>query len=313
MDGAVLEGEASIGRQTGESPSHERALRVDFLGPPGVGKSTLCQAVLSDGDREYRETAPNAKWVSISQARAMARQRVFGHLVPVMPITERIMSFLRLLRHGAKSFLFDGHLLPFPTNPISCVEEGLLTRFLEDSHSCFEALAEQWFDPDMVMPSKALRYSELLAWTKDWLFLTSQCGNVRILADNSRFTRGFAELLSNADCPERRSLAEDYLSSAMAPDGVIHLDGDPDLVLSRIHQREQTRNWRNEAHLELSDRQLINYTSRRNRINSTAVEFFRSRGVAVVSLEASMSLNENTKKVREFLDSAPFVRPGIDS
>ena len=48
------------------------AFRVDFLGPPGVGKSTLCKAVLEHSDNVRRENTAGPEWISMEHARRLA-------------------------------------------------------------------------------------------------------------------------------------------------------------------------------------------------------------------------------------------------
>ena len=279
----------------------DRPIRVDFLGPPGVGKSRLCKSALGDTCISRRG------WVGIDETRVLAENNVYRHSLQSMQFLGRIRLFMALLRYGTRNYLIRGQRRPFVSSrKLERIQISGLHRFLEDFGPLFEAMVEQWFDPDMKLPCRAVRYDDLLHWTRDWLFLVNWSGPVLFLADNSRFTRGVSELLSNVrhDPSRREELAGLYLASPLGPQGIVHIDAASDLVLERIRDREQKKDgWRNTAHRGLSDGELLSYSDRRSHVNARAVRFFRSQGVAVLSLCGDSPLEEKTAELREFLST----------
>jgi hypothetical protein len=268
------------------------ALRVDFLGPPGVGKSTLCEAVM----------LATPEWVSLRQARALALDNVYKQ-IPSMPLCRRSKLFLRMMAHGFKQYLWRGIPRSFPeTCPIDALRDGAFRAFIKDYHGLVEALSEHWFDPDMALPSRVQRYEEMVQWTRDWLFSLTFCGPVKILADNSRLTRGVSEILSNPDEPRAEEVAKEYIESPLQPSGIIHLVASTALMVERIKQREQsTGGVRNPSHQGLSDAELRVYCQKRLEANERAMAFFHSRKIPFLRIESGEALSDNVRSVQAFL------------
>jgi shikimate kinase len=268
--------------------------RVDFLGPSGVGKTTLCQAVLED---------LQAPWVGMAEARIRARNQAYRHVIPRLTPVRRVTTCLRQLLHIFTYLLLRGDQRPlFNNGKVDILEDDLFDRILQSHHGLIEALADDWFDPDMELPSRAKRYDEMLRWCREWLFTIHYAGPVSILADNSRLTRGMAEILSNPERPDAQQLGLDYLASPLSPQAIIHLTATPEEIVQRIKTREQAGGVRNSAHRGLNDEALLAYSCRRLQVNSAAVAFFATQELPTLEINASARHVENGLKVRAFLN-----------
>jgi hypothetical protein len=189
--------------------------------------------------------------------------------------------------------------------------EGLkneeLEAFLSTHGDMFEAVVSQWFDPDISLsnlPNLPNRYREMLSWTRDLLFCSRWCGAHLLLADNARFTKAIAELLSNPGYPQevREKFAASYIESPLRPRGVVHFYGSPQLILQRIQKRTVDKNSRTHpAHQGLSVDGLLLYSERRQEVNRRAASWFVSNRIPVFDLNVEEPEAENFDRLELFL------------
>jgi hypothetical protein len=276
------------------------AIRVDFLGPPGIGKSTLCKRVVTAA--AARETmSSDAKWLDIAQARKRAVKLAYRNEIPCIPVVRRPARFCRLIAHGISHYLFKGIQAPFGGRELEALQDELLLAFLADDHGFIETLIEHWHDPDVKLAPRAIRYDEMLKCIRDWLFIITY-SEASILADNSRLTRGMSEMLSNPEFPDGVEMASAYLQSVFRPSGVVHMVAPEPLIIERIKMREQeTGGWRNPGHQDLDDVALTAYSLRRLEVNEHAMAFLRSNNVPTLQIDAASDLVDNVEKVQQFL------------
>lgn len=282
----------------------EVALRVDFLGPPAVGKTSLCSAFLTSGEGSIGSDTQQVKWMSIDQALELAARNVFRCAENRMSWGRRAVMFAALMRHGVKQFVLKGYRKSFELTDLQRVKCQLFEKFLSGHNQLLEVLSDQWFDPEAEMPPLTLRHYEMSKWVMNWLLATHLSGPVQILADNSRLTRGVSELLMNDRYSNevRESALREYLWSSLRPGGVVHLDGSASLVLERARERKLKGNGEHSAHRGLSDQELIEYNQRRSEVNRNAVTEFRSLGIPVITLSASAETSENLDRMSQFLE-----------
>lgn len=294
------------------------ALRVDLLGPPAVGKTSLCRAFLAGSAASLGSDTQQWQWMSIGQACDLAARNVYRSAENRMPIGRRAAMFAALMRHGLKQFVLKGYRQSFELTDLQRVKVRLFDKFLSEHSELMEVISDQWFDPEAEMPPLTLRYYEMSKWAMNWLLATHLSGRVQILADNSRLTRGVSELLMNDRYSDevRESVLREYISSSLRPGGVVHVDGSGSLVLERARERKQKGNGEHPAHRGLSDSELVRYSQRRSEVNRNAVKKLRSLGVPVLTLSASVAVSENLIIMSQFLeevavDQARLPRKGM--
>lgn len=276
------------------------ATRVDFLGPPGIGKSTLCKHVIT-AEAGRDGISRDARWLGIVQARKRAVKHAYQNEIPCIPVARRPARFCRLIAHGVSHYLFKGIQTPFGGRELDALQDELLLAFLADDHGLIEALIEHWHDPDVKLAPRTIRYDKMLKRIRDWLFIITY-SEAFILADNSRLTRGMSEMLSNPEFPAGTEIASRYLQSAFRPSGVIHMVASESLIIDRIKTREQeTVGRRNPGHQDLDDTALSIYCQRRLKVNEQAMEFLRSNNVPTLQVDAASDILDNVGKVQQFL------------
>lgn len=224
--------------------------RVTCLGPPAVGKSTLCRAVV----------AQSPSWLTVEEATRMA--------VANSDTGSRLRRTVRRLLHQRLD--------------LCRIKERLLSQFLERHHQLVSSVVDRWFEPEMQLPPLAIRYRELLLWCRDWLFWHEYARGANVLADNCRMTRGVAE------CGDAE-IVRCFCASSIAPTAVVHLEAEPELILHRIRERAERTNQMHPGHVGRDDAGLREYTARRLRVNAAAVAEFRRLGVPVLTVDAADS------------------------
>jgi hypothetical protein len=287
------------------------ASRIDVLGAPGVGKSTFCRHFLGRLD-----SALLPRCLDMKGSRMDATRMAFDHGLSKLRLRDRVRKgsqglvfiFKQLLRsRGCDATHF--------VNPLEGLKDEDLEAFLTAHGDLFEAVVSQWFDPDIalpLLPNLPNRYREMLSWTRDLLFCTRWCGAGLLLADNARFTKAIAELLSNPGYPQetRERFAKSYIESPLSPRGMIHFYGSPQLILKRIQKRTVNDNGAmHPAHRGLSVDELLLYSERRQEINRRAASWFASNRIPVFELNIEEPEAKNFDSLNLFLMQFVSLNP----
>lgn len=279
------------------------ALRVDMLGAPGVGKSTL---LLTAAQRGVLKCVPGRQdgWLTFDAAARLAERsaeksaRMYDPRCVRKGLPGAIRAWARRLLMGIRTGREE-------TSDIHELGRELIVGFLREHEAFFLAIVSLWFEPEMPLPPQSVRFAELLFWTTEWLFVLKYARGYRILADNARLTRGLAELLSKSEWTTQPRIAEGisrFCQSGTGPAGVVHMTAPPELVLERVKKREaDCGGWRHPGHCGLCDDEIISYTKRRNEVNARAVQFLASLGTPVLTIDGSEPLERNVGLLEGFL------------
>lgn len=255
---------------SGEAPAFPGAERqVEFVGPPGVGKSTLYQAVRARLGkqtayrtlREGRFIAARASLDRLSPLRRIAYRsafqlpRVGEAYARRLAITTSEDSFRQALRyHGA--FL-------------ECCIDMALTGF-GDAFARFGRL-----------PIVLEQLRDLHLWNR-------LPADIQILQEDAFVQKGWV-------C-ERQS-REAFFSFVPKPAAVVLIAGPPDVIVERLRARKRTIN----AHVGLSDNGLHAATEDAADAFNLAAEVLRRRGVPILEVDAEARLSDTADHIAEFL------------
>lgn len=285
------------------APLEGRPLLVHFLGTPGVGKTTLIRATLNASAPGGRSTSGGYPWISHEKAWVLAvrnfareanypRLEATGLLRGSKAVVRAVLRPLkRVIGHDPVTEAFIGF------------QRRAVSEFLGTHDLVFSALAAYWFEPEISPPPLAVRYWELAQYVGQWLFVVAYARSVGVLADNTRLTRGTAELLANPTFSEVRDNMDrmrSFCLSELGPRGIVHLDADPEAVLERVRTRA-VGGFLHAAHRGRSDEAILGYTRRRNEVNRRAVGVFSSWGIPVVTIDGSKPIATNVEAVHTFL------------
>jgi hypothetical protein len=149
------------------------SIRVDLLGPPAAGKSTLCGKV-------FASQQTKSKWLAMEEAKAIATQNAIMNAMPAISLKRRLIKISHLLSRSdsirfAENFA-DCHS-PFS---LPLLKDKLMETFTTFHDSFLEALAEQWHDPDTEMPPRFERFNKVRKWVSELLFVTTFLGESKL-------------------------------------------------------------------------------------------------------------------------------------
>lgn len=273
------------------------SFRIDLLGSPAAGKTTLCNELLSKAHTDL-----SMRWVSIQEAKTRATQHAINTVLPQRSLRQRLSMFNHALNLVTRNGYADVYLPYHPSCSLEKLKELLMESFSEIHHPMLEALAEQWHDPDTSTPPRFERFNKVRNWVRELLFVSTFTGDTKILADNARLTKGMAELLSNKNVNNAQQIVSSYCKSPLAPRGVIHLSGNPETILNMSLHRQKQSGEINPGHSSRSSEEIIRYTKIKNSVNELAVDFFKQEKIAILHLNSETDLRTNTDLTFEFLN-----------
>lgn len=287
-----------------------RAIRIDFLGPPGVGKTTLIQSALALV-RNTGRSAGSRYFTDMDRALAIAARNCL-RLARGSPIGT---GYLRSPNGCARSFWYV---------LIRLLSRGLVNRsasvpktedlrdFVRNHASVVHVLVSEWFDPALRSEPLAARYYDFFEWLGPWIIATKYAPDKIILADNSRFTKGIAWLLNSEKLVEAAggiSAVQSCFQSIAGPSAVVCLNADPKEIVSRVRHRKQ-HGFVHPAHRDQDDEGIMAYTETWLSVNARAITVFRRWGVPTLVLNANAPIETNIDSLLRFAEN---VRVGLHS
>lgn len=280
-----------------------RPVVVHFLGAPGVGKSSLIRATLSECGRGGPSASKGLCWIGFQEARQLAirnfsRELCAAHGAP-NGVFQRGRVLVRALAAPLKRALGEDPV----REALKRFERDAVSQFLGAHDAVFRALAEYWFDPEITPPPLPVRYWQLAQHVAEWLLVVAYAGSCGVLGDNTRLTKGCAELLANASfvrVEENVARLRRLCLSELFPRAVVYLEASPEVVLHRIHGRA-VEGGMHQAHRGRSDDEIVAYTRRRTEAARQAIRCFSSWGIPVITLDAASPIAANVRLVGSLL------------
>ena len=285
------------------SLSARRPVIVHFLGAAGVGKSSLIRALLSEWARGRPSSSEGLSWIGFEEARQLAIRNFSRELCAAHRASNGAVQRARVLVRALAAPLKRALGADPVREALKSFERDAVSQFLGAHDAVFRALAEHWFDPEIKPPPLAVRYWQLAQHVAQWLLVVAYAGSVGVLGDNTRLTKGCAELLGNANfvrVEDNVARLRRLCLSDLWPRAVVHLEATPEVVLDRVHRRA-VEGFMHPAHTGRSDDEIVAYTRRRSEAARQAVRCFSSWGIPVITLDAARPIAANVPLVVSFL------------
>jgi thymidylate kinase len=245
--------------------------KVEFLGAPGIGKTTIIKELISCRKK-------NDKYISLGEAKNIILKR------NILNKIYQPKSLLKLV------ILKYGKLL------------GLTEKYYDDiigtlSNSSGNSNYDE-FRPFLKCCDKLLRHSEddpiyrllttrwLLISLDEYINLNSIDLNYTVIIDEF-VTHKSIGILSSSNSFEDKHCKE-YFSLVPTGDLVIYLYAEPKIIMERIIQRRSERI--TYQHRGLSESQILEKTTMAVRIVEMGAEILKERGVNVVKIDGTNTI-----------------------
>ncbi|MBO9517968.1 MAG: hypothetical protein J7493_07855 [Porphyrobacter sp.] len=248
-------------------PGAER--QVEFVGPPGVGKSAIYHAVRERlGAKSLYRTAQEGRFLSAKAS--------LEHLGPLQRLS--YLSAFQLPRAG---HVYARRLAVTSSEDSFRLNLHHQEAFLE----CCSEMARTGFGDAF---ARFARLPIMLEELRDLYLWRRLPPAVQILQPDGLVQKGWV-------CA--RQTREAYFSSVPKPGAVVLVGARPEVILERL----RTRGRRIHAHLGLSDSELLAASVEATEAFRTAAQVLRHRGVPVLEVDGEGPLHDSAEYVAEFL------------
>ncbi len=249
--------------------------RVEFLGPPYAGKTTLYEALLA--------RRGNAAWRTQDEAKLEALRVLSGSLftrfLSALPSRSLRAHALRALEAHKKKILWarkenyedflNAALTGLQSNRKYPLRYLWAAQKLVNNLSDLALLEEAKVEGVVVFESGSLGFQ---AWNAMYL-------------------------------PESgRDAVEEWFQTMPLPAGVVHLTVSPETLMERVHSRGEKG--MNIWHRAMSDKEIYARTKSAIDICAIGADILRARGSKVLEVDTSAHSSEILRRVKEFLKSA---------
>lgn len=259
--------------------------RVDFIGVPGVGKSTLYKTLLRRR-RRWRD-----RWLTPDEAKVVVARQL-------------------ALRGGLKKKLTTPGLF------VPHLQKILADHFTKtDAHNALRGnnelavYLELWEKALASTVASTAKRARLLAhwvkWTEDLALLTQHLGNRVVVYDDS-YSKLVCGWLGGLEASITH--VAEFFRKGSVPAAIIWVkDPEPDRVTQRLIQRSERDHGRDtQGRLKFSNQwwreeELHVFVRNRVRFDLEAVRILREREVPVLEIEACYSLERQAETVEAFL------------
>jgi hypothetical protein len=261
--------------------------RVDFLGVPGVGKTTLYARL------RQRRHLYSGDWLASREAKVLVARhlaRGAGRARPLMVAGLRVPRLREALTH---------HLLT------SVTERAL--RASQDS----AVVLELWEEIMAATLPPGERILAILPWVRRTalLALFREHLDGRTVVEDESYSKLASGFLTGVEAPV--AVVREFFRRFPAPSAVIWIRNpeSPGVAL-RLVRRVEKRGRDGEGRLRFGDRlwhedELVRYVNERMRYDMEAVSVLKDRNVPVIEVSATEPLERQVEAVEGFLPRSP--------
>ncbi len=259
--------------------------RIDFLGVPGAGKTTLFDEML-------RQRTQKSNWLTLEEAKLKCARQKYP---------EALKSF----KEFYKAFLLYSYLYKITTpnlpdiilkqqkDDLIWTRRNELSKFLEVS---LNLIASSYKEPVL----KFLDHMHFFRSIEDALLLDELDTDKFLAFDESLSKRPLFSSRFDADF---KRIIYQYYENMPVPSLIIYCLCEPEEIFKRLIHRKNKKGHVAPDHRDLSDRELVRRTIYQRKIAEIAVGILIKRGVPILELNMKKSIQYNALKAIRYIDS----------
>lgn len=258
--------------------------RIDFLGPSGIGKSTLYNELLKRRGKKDRWMTPIELRQKIAQSVSKRYTHSFSSRLGSVILNSRLFTVIHPL---LTEKVLSKHEYEYLALWESQKEEEAINTIIK-------AIASIQFPPVF----KLHRYRQIFKFAQQVaLFQKHAPENTTVVIDNSLSNE--ITFLGPWKSDDAIKNLQTFFHALGVLSAVVFLDADDDVVIDRLKKRRVL--FSNIAHQGMSDQEVVADTRRRLESARQCADMFEERGVTVIRVNAGDPLDEQVRIVYEFL------------
>ena len=257
--------------------------RIDLMGVPGVGKSTLYKKLIKCRNKNFKFlTLEEAKFLIARKHSTKAKKTMKDSLKDFLLIT-RVYKITTpdlpdiVLRKKKREFLWDS--------------KEKMDDFIDKSIKLIE-------ESDRISLLKLYDFSYFCESLENVLLLKKSTDEATVLIDESLAKRPF---LSHRDDKEYLDRISEYFYNMPIPDGIVFFRSSTSEVLARIEERKKKQGKIIPGHKDLSKDELRKHVKAQIHVSEYGLTILRKRNIPILILDASNPIKTNSEKVISFI------------
>lgn len=258
--------------------------RIDFLGAPGVGKTTLYDELVRQRTRIDRWLIPVEAKVEIAKKKCLVEN--FGK-------KELLFSFF------LKTGLFQQFHPSFTNLLLSKYQKETIWNQKDKYADFIEIALKGAAIPEKIPLRRLLGLTWFYSIVNDVIFLEHADVNNIVVFDESLSHKVYSIIESQEGCYE--NLTEEYFQYMPPPNVLIFCKANPKKIQHRIKQRENTNGKLIPGHRDLDVFSLFERIKIQCHVAEIGASVLRDRGVKVIEVDMEYTLDHNVHKVINLL------------
>lgn len=256
--------------------------RIDFLGAPGVGKTTLYNSLLQQRGR-------HEKWLTVEEAKLLIAKRYVRNNFYSIKELARLLILNTVKKRVLQNKLSE--------NICNSLTKQALKDKLDDWMPFIDLCGESLGDLSKPSYYRFLLAKWLLSQLDDVVLVESVDFNYTVLFDESLSQRATGLMPWDYSFGERQSRR--YYNLIPPPYAVVYLCAEPQQIIKRITDRPQKSFI--VQHQGLSCHELLERTKIAAMIVEIGAGILRERGIPVLELDAELPIDEIVVVAQNFI------------
>lgn len=252
---------------------------IEFLGAPGVGKTTLYKELIRKRQKPYKFLTPKEVKFEIVRKYLTNNKKI-------------PYSFLKkIILHNKVFYKFHFYLIEKILNNPELKPELLINKREEN---IIKELIEINTESNFSVEIKLLRFSWLLDILKEIKLFEKFNSNYNVI-----FDEGISQKISSISYYNKERIKDLSFINLINKSIIIYLELDKNIIFKRLINRRKEKN--TFLHKKLDDKKIKDDIIKRIEFNKFFIQNIKKEGIKIIKIDSSMDILKQIKIIEKYL------------